>query len=170
MTSVTMKQVVMTVNRQPVTASVEPRLSLADFLRERLQLTGTHLGCEHGVCGACTVLDDGVPIRSCLVFAVSLNGSEVRTIEGFDDDDLMRALRAAFSQDHGLQCGFCTPGMLITARDIVLRLPDAGEREIRRELSGNLCRCTGYVGIVNAIQRVLCERKAKPAYSFSRAP
>jgi aerobic carbon-monoxide dehydrogenase small subunit len=165
MTPVTMKQVAMTVNRQPVTAAVEPRLSLADFLRERLQLTGTHLGCEHGVCGACTVLVDGVPIRSCLVFAVSLNGSEVRTIEGFNDDDLMRALRAAFSQDHGLQCGFCTPGMLITARDIVLRLPDAGERDIRQELSGNLCRCTGYVGIVDAIQRVLRERKAKPGYS-----
>jgi aerobic carbon-monoxide dehydrogenase small subunit len=99
-----------------------------------------------------------------------LNGSEVRTIEGFNDDDLMRALRAAFSQDHGLQCGFCTPGMLITARDIVLRLPDAGEREIRQELSGNLCRCTGYVGIVDATQRVLRERKSKPAYSFSRAP
>lgn len=170
MTPVTMKQVVMVVNRQPVTASVEPRLSLADFLRERLQLNGTHLGCEHGVCGACTVLVDGVPIRSCLVFAVSLNGSEVRTIEGFDDDNVMRALRAAFSQDHGLQCGFCTPGMLITARDIVLRLPDAGEREIRQELSGNLCRCTGYVGIVDAIQRILRERKAKPAYSFFRSP
>ncbi len=170
MTPVTMKQVVMTVNRQPVTASVEPRLSLADFLRERLQLTGTHLGCEQGVCGACTVLVDGLPIRSCLVFAVSLNGTEVRTIEDFDDDDVMHALRAAFSQDHALQCGFCTPGMLITARDIVLRLPDAVEREIRHELSGNLCRCTGYVGIVDAIQRVLRERRAKAACRFSLSP
>ena len=113
------------------------------------------------MCGACTVLLDSVPIRSCLVFAVSLNGCDVRTIEGFEGDALMCTLRAAFSQHHGLQCGFCTPGMLVTARDIVLRLPDAGEREIRQELSGNLCRCTGYMGIVAAIQHVLRERKAK---------
>ena len=107
------------------------------------------------------MLVDSVPIRSCLVFAVSLNGREVRTIEGFDDDEVMCALRAAFSQHHGLQCGFCTPGMLVTARDIVLRLPDAAEREIRQQLSGNLCRCTGYMGIVAAIQHLLRERKAK---------
>jgi aerobic carbon-monoxide dehydrogenase small subunit len=158
-----MKQITMTINGRPVTESVEPRLNVADFLRERLQLTGTHLGCENGVCGACTVFADGIPIRSCLVFAVSLNGREVRTIEGFDDDEVMCALRASFSQHHGLQCGFCTPGMLLTARDIVLRLPDAGEREIRQELSGNLCRCTGYMGIVAAIQYLLHERKAKRA-------
>ena len=156
-----MKQVAMTVNGRPVSESLEPRLSLADFLRERLQLTGTHLGCETGVCGACTVLVDSAPIRSCLVFAVSLNGCEVRTIEGCDDDEVMCALRAGFRQHHGLQCGFCTPGMLITARDLVLRLPDAGEHEIRQELSGNLCRCTGYMGIVGALQQVLRERKAK---------
>jgi aerobic carbon-monoxide dehydrogenase small subunit len=157
----TLKQVTMTINGRPVTDSVEPRLSLADFLREHLQLTGTHLGCETGACGACTVLIDDVPVRSCLIFTVSLSGSEVRTIEGFDDDDVMSALRAAFSQDHALQCGFCTPGMLITAWDIVLRLPDADEHQIRQELSGNLCRCTGYMGIVAAIQRVLRECKAK---------
>jgi aerobic carbon-monoxide dehydrogenase small subunit len=156
-----LKQVAMTINGRPITDSVEPRLSLADFLRENLQLTGTHLGCETGVCGACTVLIDDVPIRSCLIFSVSLSGTEVRTIEGLDDDEVMSALRAAFSQDHALQCGFCTPGMLITARDIVLRLPDAGEREIRQELSGNLCRCTGYMGIVAAIQRVLRQRREK---------
>jgi carbon-monoxide dehydrogenase small subunit len=156
----TIKQVAMTVNGRAETGLVEPRLSLADFLRERLQLTGTHLGCETGVCGACTVLLDGVPIRSCLVFAVSLDGCEVRTIEGFDNDEVMCALRAAFSQHHGLQCGFCTPGMLVAARDIVLRLPHATERDIRQELSGNLCRCTGYMGIVAAIQRVMRERKA----------
>jgi len=157
----TIKQVALTVNGRPETESVEPRLSFADFLRERLQLTGTHLGCETGVCGACTVLLDGVPIRSCLVFAVSLDGCEVRTIEGFDDDEVVCALRAAFSQHHALQCGFCTPGMLIMGRDIVLRLPDGGEGDIRRELSGNLCRCTGYMGIVAAIERVLHERKQK---------
>jgi carbon-monoxide dehydrogenase small subunit len=153
-----MKQITMTVNGRPVTESVEPRLNLADFLRERLHLSGTHLGCENGVCGACSVLVDNVPIRSCLVFTVSVNGSEVRTIEGFDEDEAMCALRGAFSQHHGLQCGFCTPGMLITARDLVLRLPDAAEHEIRQELSGNLCRCTGYVGIVAAILQVLRER------------
>jgi aerobic carbon-monoxide dehydrogenase small subunit len=157
----TMKQVTMTVNGRPVAESVEPRLSLADFLRERLQLTGTHLGCENGVCGSCTVLLDRVPIRSCLVFAVSLNGCEVRTIEGFDDDEVMGKLRAGFSQHHGLQCGFCTPGMLLTARDIVLRVPEATEREIRQELSGNICRCTGYMGIIAAIQHLLHERKGK---------
>jgi carbon-monoxide dehydrogenase small subunit len=156
-----MKQMTMTINGRPVTESVEPRLNLADFLRERLQLTGTHLGCENGACGACTVLADGVPIRACLVFAISLNGCEVRTIEGFDDDEVMYALRAAFSEHHGLQCGFCTPGMLVTGRDIVLRLPHATEHEIRRELSGNLCRCTGYMGIVAAIQHVLRQHKAK---------
>ena len=157
----TIKHVAMTVNGRAEAKLVEPRLSLADFLRERLQLTGTHLGCETGVCGACTVLLDGIAIRSCLVFAVSLDGCEVRTIEGFDNDEVMCALRAAFSQHHGLQCGFCTPGMLIMARDMVLRLPDAGEGDIRRELSGNLCRCTGYMGIVAAIQQVLQQCKAK---------
>jgi carbon-monoxide dehydrogenase small subunit len=157
----TIKQVTLIVNGQPITESVEPRLSLADFLRESLQLTGTHLACENGVCGACTVLVDGAPVRSCLIFAISLNGSDVRSIEGFDDDEVMDALRTAFSQEHALQCGFCTPGMLVTARDIVLRLPDAEEQQIRQELSGNLCRCTGYMGIVAAIRRALQQRKAK---------
>jgi carbon-monoxide dehydrogenase small subunit len=157
----TVKQVTITVNGQPVTESVEPRLSLADFLRDSLQLTGTHLACESGVCGACTVLLDGAPVRSCLVFTISLNGSDVRSIEGFDDDEVMDALRTAFSREHALQCGFCTPGMLVTARDIVLRMTEPDDREIRQELSGNLCRCTGYMGIVAAIRRVLQERKAK---------
>ena len=149
----------LSVNGKAVSALVEPRLSLADFLRDHLLLTGTHIGCEHGVCGACTVVLDGAPARSCISFAVACEGADVRTIEGFDDDVLMAQLRTAFTAEHALQCGYCTPGMLITARDIVERLPDATEAEIRTELAGNLCRCTGYVGIVRAIERVLAERR-----------
>ena len=149
----------LSVNGKAVSALVEPRLSLADFLRDHLLLTGTHIGCEHGVCGACTVVLDGAPARSCISFAVGCEGADVRTIEGFDDDVLMAQLRTAFTAEHALQCGYCTPGMLITARDIVERLPDATEAEIRTELAGNLCRCTGYVGIVRAIERVLAERR-----------
>src|SRR5262249_49899186 len=127
---------------------------LGDFLRDQLRLTGTHLGCEHGVCGACTVLIDGAPARSCITYAVACDGLEVRTIEGFEDDALMAELREAFSREHRPQCRFCTAGMLISARDIVQRHPGADERRIRTELSGNLCRCTGYVGIVNAVKSV----------------
>ncbi len=150
----------LTVNGRKVAAEVEPRLQLADFLREHLLHTGTHQGCEHGVCGACTLLIDGAPARSCITYAVSCDGAEITTIEGMDKDETMAELRRAFTREHALQCGFCTPGMLATARDIVLRLPDADERRIRLELSGNLCRCTGYVGIVRAIKSVLAERKA----------
>ena len=155
-----MTAVALTVNGERVSAEVQPRTHLGDFLREQLRLTGTHLGCEHGVCGACTVLIDGQPARSCLTFAVACDGLDVRTIEGFEDDPPMAALREAFSREHGLQCGFCTPGMLIAARDIVLRLPDADERRVRVELSGNLCRCTGYLGIVKAVRGVLEQRRA----------
>ena len=141
--------------------SVEPRTSLADFLRDKLDLTGTHLGCEHGVCGACTVLLDGVPARSCITYAVACEGADVTTIEGLDDDEITTELRAAFTREHALQCGYCTPGMLVSARDLVLRLPDADERRIRVGLSGNLCRCTGYVGIVRAVQSVIAARRAR---------
>jgi carbon-monoxide dehydrogenase small subunit len=153
------KTIRLTVNGKPVSAEVEPRLQLADFLREHLSLTGTHLGCEHGVCGACTIHLDGAPARSCIAYAAACDGADVRTIEGFNDDAVMAELREAFSAEHALQCGYCTPGMLVTARDIVLRLPDADEARIREELSGNLCRCTGYVGIVRAVARVLAKRK-----------
>jgi carbon-monoxide dehydrogenase small subunit len=149
-----MSAVTLTVNGERVGAEVAPRTHLADFLRDELRLTGTHLGCEHGVCGACTILIDGVPARSCIAYAAGCDGSEVRTIEGFDDDPLMAELRDAFSKEHALQCGFCTPGMLIAARDIVQRLPGADETRIRTELSGNLCRCTGYLGIVRAVKSV----------------
>jgi carbon-monoxide dehydrogenase small subunit len=154
-----MRAICLTVNGEAVTAAVEPRTHLADFLRESQLLTGTHLGCEQGVCGACTLLIDGAPARSCITYAIACEGAEITTIEGLDDDEVTRDLRAAFSREHGLQCGYCTPGMLITARDIVSRLPDADERRVRLELSGNLCRCTGYVGIVRAVCAVLDERR-----------
>jgi carbon-monoxide dehydrogenase small subunit len=150
-----MTTVAFTLNGKPITADVQPRTHLGDFLRDIQRLSGTHLGCEHGVCGACTVLLNGAPARSCITLAVACDGLEVTTIEGFDDDAVMGDLREAFTREHGLQCGFCTPGMLIAARDIVLRLPGVNERKIREELSGNLCRCTGYVGIVNAVASVV---------------
>ena len=153
-----LKRVALTVNGRRAEAEVEPRTSLADYLRESHRLTGTNLGCEHGVCGACTIEVDGVPARSCITLAVACEGASVRTIEGFHDDPVMEQLRAAFTAEHALQCGYCTPGMLVTARDIVTRLPEADEARIRLELSGNLCRCTGYVGIVRAIERVLAAR------------
>jgi carbon-monoxide dehydrogenase small subunit len=155
-----MKRIALTVNGQAVARDVAPRRNLVDFLRDELNLTGTNVGCEHGVCGACTLEIDGAPARSCIAFAVACAGSSVRTIEGFDDDPVMAQLRAAFNAEHALQCGYCTPGMLVTARDIVLRLPDADEPRIREELSGNLCRCTGYVGIVRAIVSVMAARKS----------
>ena len=141
----------------------EPREQLAELLRRELMLTGTHLGCEQGVCGACTIEIDGAPARSCIVHAGSCDGASVRTIEGFDGDTVMAALREAFSREHALQCGYCTPGMLVAARDIVLRLPDADEARVREELAGNLCRCTGYRGIVRAVLGVLTARKRAAA-------
>jgi len=139
------------INGTPVADDVLPRLSLADFLRERRNLTGTHLGCEHGVCGACTVLVDGEPARSCLILAVACDERAVETIEGFAGDPVMTALRRNFHQHHALQCGFCTPAMLVIARDLIRRRRAGSEREIREGLAGNICRCTGYTNIVTAI-------------------
>ena len=156
-----MSMIELSVNQRAVRISAEPRTNLADFVRDKLDLTGTHLGCEHGVCGACTVLVDGVPARSCITYAVACEGAEVTTIEGLDEDGVTTELRAAFTREHALQCGYCTPGMLVSARDLVLRLPDADERLIRVGLSGNLCRCTGYVGIVRAVQSVIEARRGR---------
>jgi carbon-monoxide dehydrogenase small subunit len=139
------------INGIAVAEDVPPRLSLADFLRERRNLTGTHLGCEHGVCGACTVLVDGAPARACLMLAVACDEREIETIEGFAGDPVIEALRRSFHQRHALQCGFCTPAMLITARDLIRRSRAGSEREIRDGLAGNICRCTGYTNIVAAI-------------------
>jgi aerobic carbon-monoxide dehydrogenase small subunit len=156
-----MTTIALTVNAQPRKASVEPRTHLADFLRDNLDLTGTHLGCEHGVCGACTLLIDDLPARSCITYAVACDGARVTTIEGLDDDEIATELRAAFAREHALQCGYCTPGMLISARDLVVRLAEPDERSVRAGLNGNLCRCTGYVGIVRAVRAVIEQRRKR---------
>ncbi len=156
-----MSMVKLTVNGKPLSADVEPRLHLADFLRETQNLTGTHLGCEHGVCGACTILVDGVPTRSCITFAVACEQAEVVTVEGLDNDEISSELRTAFSKHHALQCGYCTPGMIVSARDVVIRMDAPSEQDIRVAMSGNLCRCTGYVGIIKAVQEVVSARRAR---------
>jgi carbon-monoxide dehydrogenase small subunit len=140
-----------TVNGKFVEVEVEPRTSLADCLRDKLRLTGTHLGCEHGVCGACTVIIDGAAVRSCLMLAVQADGSEIVTVEGLSREDGLTPLQTAFRKYHALQCGFCTPGMLTTAHALLTDEPDADEERIRSVLSGNLCRCTGYIPIVEAV-------------------
>ncbi|CAH1690399.1 Caffeine dehydrogenase subunit gamma [Hyphomicrobiales bacterium] len=139
------------VNGRDWRGEVAARQSLADFLRERMNLTGTHLGCEHGVCGACTIMIDGIPQRSCLTLTVQVEGRSITTVEGLEGP-VVDALRDAFSECHALQCGFCTPGMLVTALDVIARGKCGSDEEIRGELSGNLCRCTGYQGIVKAIR------------------
>jgi carbon-monoxide dehydrogenase small subunit len=147
-----LNKISITLNGTEVQASVEGRTSIADFVRDQNNLTGTHLACEHGVCGACTILLDGDPVRGCITFAAALEGRDVKTIEAFSEDRLMGIIRESFSAAHGLQCGFCTPGMLLTVRDIILRGHARSASEIRQELSGNICRCTGYAGIVAAVQ------------------
>jgi aerobic carbon-monoxide dehydrogenase small subunit len=142
-----------TVNGERVRLEVEPRRTLADALREDCGLTGTHLGCEHGVCGACTVLVDDEPARACLMFAVQADGASVTTVEGLESaDGRLHPLQEAFVAHHGLQCGFCTPGMLISALHLLRTHPSPSRETIRAEMSGNICRCTGYVGIVDAIE------------------
>ncbi len=140
------------VNGETYTREVEPRMLLSDFIRQELNLTGTHVGCEHGVCGSCTILLDGLPVRSCLMFAPQADGHEITTVEGLSDDDgRMHPLQEAFRETHGLQCGFCTPGILITMIAFLDQHPAPNESEIREALSGNLCRCTGYQHIVEAV-------------------
>ena len=152
-------EVNLTINGTTMVSEIDPRMTLADFLRDQERLTGIHLGCEHGVCGACTIMIDGEPARSCIIYAVSCDGSNIQTIEGSHDDPVVSELQQAFTEHHGLQCGYCTPAMLMTARDIVTRLPDADEAQVRLELAGNICRCTGYSGIVRAILTVLERRR-----------
>jgi len=139
------------VNGAPYTVSVEPRRTLGDALREDCGLTGTHLGCEHGVCGACTVLVDDTPVRSCLMFAVQAEGARIRTVEGLADGDRLHPLQQAFWDHHGLQCGFCTPGFLMLAVGVLERKPDIDEAGLREALSSNLCRCTGYQNILKSV-------------------
>ena len=139
-----------TVNGRAHEQTVEARKTLADFLREDLALTGTHLGCEHGVCGACTVIVDGAAVRSCLLFAAQMHGHEIHTVESLADGDRLNTLQDAFWEHHGLQCGFCTPGFLMTLTCFLRENPDPTEAEVREAISGNLCRCTGYKNIVTA--------------------
>ncbi len=146
------KPVWLVVNGQVHERLVEPRLLLSDFLRTTLGLTGTHVGCEHGVCGSCTVLVEGDSVRSCLMLAVQANGLDVKTVESLGTVDALGPLQEAFREHHGLQCGFCTPGMLMTCADVLEKLPLDTEEQIRDALSGNLCRCTGYQGIVDAVR------------------
>jgi aerobic carbon-monoxide dehydrogenase small subunit len=149
------RDITVTVNGTAYEASVEPRLLLADFLRHTLGLTGTHVGCEHGVCGACTVLVDGDSARSCLMLAVQADGRKVETVESLGRIGQMNTLQQSFHEHHALQCGFCTPGMLMTATDLLRKYPLASDDDIRRGISGNLCRCTGYEHIVKAIRAVV---------------
>lgn len=150
-----MKPITLTINGEAIRATVPPRLHLADFLRDQCGLTGTHLGCEHGVCGACTIRLDGAIVRSCLVLAVQADGTIIETIEGVTDSGEARALQAAFAARNALQCGYCTPGMVITALDFLATAPDPCDRSaIRAHLSGNYCRCTGYEAIIDAIAMV----------------
>jgi aerobic carbon-monoxide dehydrogenase small subunit len=156
-----MMQVNFTLNGGPVMVEVEPRLHLADCLREVLRQTGTHLGCEHGVCGACTVLVDGIVVRGCLTLAVQCDGARVDTIEGISDSGAIADLQLAFQQRNALQCGFCTPGMLIGAHDLIGRVGIPSREKIRDHMSGNYCRCTGYQAIVDAIESVARTRAGK---------
>lgn len=144
--------VTLTVNGVEHTALAEPRTLLSDFLRHELGLTGTHVGCEQGVCGACTVRIDGVIARSCLIFAVAARGASIRTVEGMATPDDLHPVQKAFHMEHGLQCGFCTPGFLLTVEALLEENPDPSDEEIREHLSGNVCRCTGYQGIVKAVK------------------
>ena len=148
-----------TVNGRTYEATVEARKTLADFLRDDLELTGTHLGCEHGVCGACTVIVDGAAVRSCLLFAVQTHGRRVETVEGLADGDTLAPLQEAFRAHHGLQCGFCTPGFLMTLTALLREVPDPTDAQIREAIAGNLCRCTGYKNIVAAAHAAATDRR-----------
>lgn len=156
-------RITVTVNGKEHAAEVEPRLLLAHFLRDHLNLTGTHIGCDTTSCGACTVLLDGTPVKSCTLFAVQADGRSVQTVEGLAQGGELHPLQKAFWECHGLQCGYCTPGMLMTGAALLAQNPDPSEAEIRRAISGNICRCTGYMNIVKAVQQAAGELKAAPA-------
>jgi aerobic carbon-monoxide dehydrogenase small subunit len=153
------RRIAVRVNGALYQEEVEPRLLLADFLRQTLSLTGTHVGCEHGVCGACTVMLDGDSVRACLMLALQADGCEITTVEGLGRIDKLAPVQAAFREHHALQCGFCTPGMLATVIDLIQKYPLASDDEIREGLSGNLCRCTGYDHIVRAVRSLIAQRK-----------
>ncbi|MEM9638178.1 MAG: (2Fe-2S)-binding protein [Pseudomonadota bacterium] len=148
----TKKAISLTVNGRQREAFVPPRMLLSDFIRNELEMPGTHVGCEHGVCGSCNVLVDGQAVRSCLMFAVQVDGTQITTVEGYSTEGALHPIQQAFWEEHGLQCGFCTPGMLAAARELLDANPDPTDEEIREAISGNLCRCTGYEFIINAIR------------------
>ncbi len=158
--SVEPRRIRMTVNGRVYERSVEPRLLLVDFLRHELGLTGTHVGCAHGVCGACTVILDGATVRSCIAFAVQADGATIRTVEGLAENGRLNAVQQAFHENHALQCGYCTPGFLMTVTEFLDETPNPSDDEIRHALSGNLCRCTGYVNIVRAVRAAAEKRPA----------
>ncbi len=151
------------INGRKRTADIPPRLLLSDCLRHKLGMPGTHVGCEHGVCGACTVIVDGRATRSCLMFAVQADGCAVTTVEGLSKGDALHPIQEAFWEEHGLQCGFCTPGMLMAAHELLAHTPDPSDDEIREAISGNLCRCTGYTYIINAIRSAGAKLRAQAA-------
>ena len=155
-----MTMIKLNINGEEITVAAEPRESLADILRERLSLTGTHLGCEHGACGACTVDVDGKATRACLILGVMAEGRRVTTIEGLRDDPIVKILRRYFHECHGVQCGFCTPGMLVMARELLRRSTDMQEADVREGMAGQICRCTGYTGIVRAILEAAKEMRS----------
>ena len=157
------RSISVTVNGEKVTADVEPRLLLVHFIRERLRLTGTHIGCDTSHCGACTVLLDGVPVKSCTVLAVQADGRQLTSVEALAAGGKLHPIQAAFKQEHGLQCGFCTPGMMLSSFALLADNPDPNEEEIRWALSGNICRCTGYVNIVKAVRAASAQMKQSAA-------
>lgn len=161
--------IVLNVNGTEYEAIVEPRKTLLDVLRHDLGLTGTHVGCEHGVCGACTVLVDDAPVRACLMFAVQAEGSDIRTVESLATDRELSDLQQAFRDHHGLQCGFCTPGFLMLAEGFLAERPDADREEIREAVSANLCRCTGYQTIVDAVEATATRRRSGSSHSKKEA-
>jgi carbon-monoxide dehydrogenase small subunit len=155
----TPRQITVTVNGRAYEATVEPRKTLVDFLRQDLALTGTHVGCEHGVCGACTVLWNGRAVRSCIMLAVQADGSEIRTVEGLSENGDLNPLQQSFMEEHGLQCGFCTPGFLMAITEMLERNPDPSDEEIREVLGGQICRCTGYQSILAAVRSAISKTK-----------
>ncbi len=157
----TQREISLTINGRIYSGKVETRMLLADFIREELGLTGTHVGCEHGVCGACTILWDGEPVRSCTIFAVQAHGAQLKTVEGMASKTGLHPIQEAFWESHALQCGFCTPGVLLTVEALLREKPDPSEEEIREYISGNLCRCTGYQNIVTAVQLAARKLNAK---------
>lgn len=154
------KDITLNINGRAHSVSVEPRRTLADVIREDCGQTGTHLGCEHGICGACTIIVDGAPVRSCLMFGIQADGTEIRTVEGLADGDELHPLQRAFTENHALQCGYCTPGFLMLATSVLEREPDISDDDLLDALASNLCRCTGYVNIIKAVRQAAAEMKA----------